>query len=138
MSTQDAPTTAVECTPSADGDRRVFRILDRGPASQPRWHMQLTGDSLNGRSVGLPLAGARVTHHADAWTLASDSANGGVRVRIEARGNTSTLDVFVNYELEVNVWRDLQPDVDRMNTDGPQLMTCRVLSEPDSMPYHPS
>jgi hypothetical protein len=60
-------------------------------------------------------------------TLDYHSANGGRSIRWKAaQGEPSTIDVFVNYELEVNVERDLDRAVDALNTDGPLVVWCDV------------
>ena len=38
----------------------------------------------------------------------------------------SSLDLFVNHGLEVNVERDLDPAVDSMNTNGPIALNCSI------------
>ena len=78
----------------------------------------------------MPLADAAVARKGTGVSVSSRSANGGLSVNVRAsEGGESLLDVFVNFELEVNVWRDLSPDVEAMNTDGPLARArCRVLS----------
>lgn len=122
------PALVVECRLPADEDERVFRLIDRGGKSEPRWVLVLRARPLGERAIELPLAGARVTQTTGRVTASSRSANGGIAVEIDARAGGSTVDVFVNYELEVNVWRDLSPDVERMNTAGLRRdATCEVL-----------
>jgi hypothetical protein len=135
---QVAPVPVLECA-LPDDEARVYQLLDAGAASEPRWRLRLTSRALGTRHVDLPLANARVERTDAAVTVASSSANGGAAVQIVAvRGSAaSSLDVFVNFELEVNVWRDLSPDVERMNTHGLQTTArCRVLSSADEVPYH--
>ena len=47
-----------------------------------------------------------------ALSLVNKSLNGGLTVLIQPESGAYRLDVFVNFELEVNVWRDLSPDVE--------------------------
>ena len=133
------PVAVVECTLPGDTAGRVYRILDAGSGREPRWSLRLTAQSLGQRHVDLPLPDARVERRGSVLSLSSTSANGGLTVHIEAReGSASMVDVFVNFELEVNVWRDLSPEVEQMNTDGPQPgAACRGLSARDGLPYHP-
>jgi hypothetical protein len=112
-----------ECTLPGEFGTRVYQIVDRG-SQQPRWWLTLGSTVLGSRRVELPLADARVER-------SSASRNGGLAVGIDANADKSTVDVFVNFELEVNVWRDLSPDVVHMNTNGPQTSArCRVLPSP--------
>ena len=54
-------------------------------------------------------------------------------------GSTSTstgtpaqarLDIYVSYELEVNVDASLTPAIDDLNTDGPIGVRCEIISQP--------
>jgi hypothetical protein len=109
--------------------RRVYQVVDRGPQRQPQWWLTL---ALPGQHdvIELPLADARVERSATRVTVSSASRNGGLSVEIDANADKSTVHVFVNFELEVNVWRDLSPDVEHMNTEGSQTGECRLLPAP--------
>jgi len=135
---QPAATPVLECSLPGDESRRVYQLIDAGAAQQPRWLLRLSARALGDRRVDLPLGNARVDKKNAGLVVSSASANGGATVQIDAAdgNNTSTLDVFVNFELEVNVWRDLSPEVERMNTHGQANAQCRVLSIPELMPYH--
>ena len=136
---QPAATPVLECSLPGDDSRRVYQLIDAGAAHHPRWLLRLSAPAVGGdRRVDLPLGNARVDKKNGGLVVSSASANGGAAVQIEAAAGsgTSTLDVFVNFELEVNVWRDLPPEVERMNTNGVQAAACRVLSIPEPMPYH--
>ena len=136
---QPGPKIVLECRLPPEGAARVYQLLDHGQAHEPRFALRLSGPSPGGRRVDLPLANARVERRGGTLLVTSVSSNGGATVQIEAAGGSgaSSLDVFVNFELEVNVWRDLSPDVEEMNTHGPQANAqCRVLSIPEGMPYH--
>ena len=137
-SAQTASTPILECRLREDESRRVFQLIDAGSAQEPRWRLRLSAPALGDRRVDLPLGNARVDKKNGGLVVSSASANGGAAVQIDAAvgSGTSTLDVFVNVELEVNVWRDLPPEVERMNTNGVQAAACRVLSIPEPMPYH--
>jgi hypothetical protein len=129
-----APATVAECAAPADRDARVFQLVDRGSDAHPRWWMMLRSRRLGARTVDLPLSDAQVERSSSSLSVSSRSSNGGLAVTMRA-GAVSVLDVFVNYELEVNVWRDLSPDVEQMNTDGPLAdVQCRILSASAGMP----
>ena len=125
-----SPQAIAECTLGSGDEARVYRIVDHGPAPSPRWRLTLRTPALRGRVIELPLPEARVQRADDRVTIASRSGNGGLAVKIDAAAGRSMIDVFVNFELEVNVWRDLSPDVERMNTEGPREGRCRVLPPP--------
>jgi hypothetical protein len=128
-------TTVVECLPPGDAQARAFRLVDRGAGHDPRWWLTLSSRTLGGRTVELPLPGPRVELGPNLVSLSSASSNGGLMVTLEVGAGRSTLDVFVNYELEVNVWRDLSPDVEQMNTSGPLVPGgCRLASGKGELP----
>lgn len=129
-----APAAIVECTIDADPKGRVYRLLDNGGRRDPRWWLTLSSHALGDRIVELPLPDARVERAPDRVRLSSASKNGGLAVEITAGADKSGLDVFVNFELEVNVWRDLSPDVEQMNIEGNAATRCRVLPEPAFFP----
>ena len=59
--------------------------------------------------------------------LSFRNANGGRQVELEVTAGAARLDVYVDYGLEVNIDADLDPDVDRMNTEGPLTdLSCQV------------
>jgi hypothetical protein len=73
----------------------------------------------------LPLPRAAPSVTPDRVTVSYHSANGGRSVEwVAAPGGRSTLDLQVNHGLEVNVERDLDPAVERMNTEGPIEVVC--------------
>ena len=134
---QTAPKTVLECRLPSEPDPRVFQLLDYGPAREPRFTLRVSGAALGTRHADLPLANARIERRGRGLSVASASANGGAAVQIDASdgAGASSIDVFVNYELEVNVWRDLLPEVEQMNTHGLQTgAQCHVLSMPEAMP----
>jgi hypothetical protein len=140
LAVQPAGKPVVECALTGDPAARVYQLIDAGAAQQPRWLLRLSAPALGQRRVDLPLANAKVEPRDGGLSVASVSANGGATVQIDAASGSlpSTVDVFVNFELEVNVWRDLSPDVEQMNTHGlPASAQCHVLSSPEPMPYHP-
>ena len=128
---QFAPVTMVECTIPNDDAARVFRLVDAGSSREPRWWLTFRSRSLGQRVVELPLPEAHIERRGGHVEISSMSNNGGLSVEINTDPDRPILDVFVNFELEVNVWRDLSPDVDQMNTNGPHRgAACRVASAP--------
>ena len=122
-----APVEVVECTIDADPRRRVYRLVDHGARRNPQWWLTLQSESLGDRIVELPLPDARVDRGSNRLRMTSASQNGGLAVELAADPEHSRLDVFVNFELEVNVWRDLSPEVEQMNTEGAAGVRCRLL-----------
>ena len=129
------PRAIAECRPQDDEGGRIYQVIDRGTGESPRWMLTLGSRRLGTRIVELPLPDAVVEQTADRVSVSSRSANGGLTVSVRATAGESLLDVFVNFELEVNVWRDLSPDVESMNTEGPlPHANCRILPSGDALP----
>jgi hypothetical protein len=118
----------VECRVDGEGDSRVWQLARLGEGTAQEWYLTLQSSSPGARIVHLPLPSARVTSARGRVTASSASSNGGIAVELVADASGSMLDVFVNFELEVNVWRDLSPDVEKMNTGGPRRdVRCTIL-----------
>ncbi len=131
-----APGTPIaECRLPDDDDARVYQLVDKGSDRDPRWWLTLRSRALAARLIELPLPAAQVSRDARRMTVSSTSANGGLAIDLVAADAGAMLDVFVNFELEVNVWRDLSPEVERMNTGGPRRdARCRILSPGSGLP----
>jgi hypothetical protein len=113
----DAPAVVVSCTVPGDADQREWRVERRAAAGA----LVLTLRTAGGAVVAeLPLAAPELLRAEGRVLLSSESANGGAHVTLQASPAGALLDVFVNHELEVNVHRDLRPEVERMNTHGPR------------------
>ena len=56
------------------------------------------------------------------------TSNGGIDVSLTGVPARATLDIYVSYELEVNVDTSLTPAIDELNTDGPLGVRCEVSS----------
>jgi hypothetical protein len=54
------------------------------------------------------------------------TSNGGIDVALAGPPNEARLDMYVNYELEVNVDTSLTPAIDDLNTEGPIGVRCEV------------
>ena len=59
-------------------------------------------------------------------------AFGKIKHMVEAAGGTmndiARLDIYVSYELEVNVDTSLTPAIDELNTEGPIGVRCQVVA----------
>ncbi len=122
----------VECRVDNDPDARVWQLVRQGEGAEAHWRLTLRSTSLGSRTVDLPLPDDRIVMAPDRVSASSASGNGGLAVDLVAAAEGgSVLDVFINYELEVNVWRDLSPDVEQMNTGGPRRdARCVILAQP--------
>ena len=114
----------VVCTGTGPAAGREF-VLDRPVADRPwrlsyrdREHPQWIRVTLDGAA---PVIGERTA------TLSYRNANGGRQVDLDVADTARALDVYVDYGLDVNIEPDLDPEIDRMNTDGPlTTLQCRV------------
>jgi hypothetical protein len=63
--------------------------------------------------------------------LSFETLNGGRYVEWRIGPEGATLDVHANFELEVNIERDLDPRVELMNTDRPiAALACQIAPQP--------
>lgn len=115
---QSGAVAVAVCTVPGEGSARAFRLESDGPAEARRWFLALNDASTKGQWLRVALPGADPRVAPGGVTLDYRSANGGVIVRLEARRDGSMLDVYVSYELEVNIDADLDPRVDLLNTEG--------------------
>ena len=58
--------------------------------------------------------------------LKARTSNGGIDVALSGTPAQARLDIYVSYELEVNVDTSLTPAIDDLNTDGPIGVRCEV------------
>jgi hypothetical protein len=61
------------------------------------------------------------------------NANGGRQVTLDVAKDHARLDVYVDHGLEVNIEPDLDPAVDRMNTNGPLTALDCTVAGPGQM-----
>ena len=54
------------------------------------------------------------------------TSNGGIDVSLTGSPAQARLDIYVSYELEVNVDASLTPAIDELDTDGPIGVRCEV------------
>ncbi len=122
---QVATHTVVTCRGLRAPELREWSLVAEGPPDARRWSLVYRGASLEHQPVALPLPGAAPVVDPDRVSLDYHSANGGRSVRLSASSEgPSSLDAYVNFELEVNVERDLDRGVEQMNTNGPSPVRC--------------
>lgn len=77
------------------------------------------------RAVSLAMpATARARLTKDTVDFEARTSNGGIEVSLTGSATDARLDVYVSYELEVNVDTSLTPAIDQLNTDGPIGVRC--------------
>jgi hypothetical protein len=82
------------------------------------------------RWIRLALRGAEPNLAVGTASLTFKNANGGRQVTLDVTPARASLDVFVDHGLEVNIEPDLDPAVDRMNTNGPLTsLDCAVTAQ---------
>lgn len=123
---------AVECAAPADPLGRTYRLEPLAPggssAGRARWQLRMRARETGDRWITLALPGAEPVFDRGAARLSYRNANGGRQVHLEVASSGSTLDVWVDHGLEVNIEPDLDPRVDTMSTDGPlQGVRCAIL-----------
>ena len=120
---EDAPAT-VTCRVRDDGRGREFVLRQAGSpspaggAAVQSWQLSMRDSETNEAWIDLRLPGARpaITH--TSATLSYRNANGGRQVDLDVSAAGARLDVWVDHGLDVNIEPDLDPRVDRLNTDG--------------------
>jgi hypothetical protein len=123
------PALITTCRAPSDPAGREWSLVREGATEAPQWVLVFRRGGAATPPVRLPLPAAAPTISRDRILFEAHSANGGRDVTLAAtRDGSSTLDVFVNFELEVNVERDLDRAVETMNTEGPLAVSC--LFEP--------
>ena len=121
---------SVTCNVSDDARARVF-VLDLTPDTTPTlWRLSMRDTESGERWIRLSLRGAQPRIAGSTASLAFKNANGGRQVTLEVTPGHASLDVFVDHGLEVNIEPDLDPAVDRMNTNGPlTALDCTVAPQ---------
>ena len=117
----------VSCQVPNEPEARMY-VLSRLPAGTGKpWHLSYKS-RMSRDWIRLRLSGAAPAIAATSAALSYKSANGGIAVDLRTDAATSSLDVYVSYELEVNVDASLAPDVDALNTHGPLTgLSCRIV-----------
>jgi hypothetical protein len=120
----DARVPNVTCLGQGAAAGREF-VLERMGATGP-WQLRYR-DRDHRRWVALALPGALPVVEAGRARLRFRNANGGRQVELDVEPGTARLDIYVDYGLDVNIDADLDPEVDRMNTEGPLTsIACQV------------
>jgi hypothetical protein len=115
------------CRAIDDPQQRTWSLVRR----DSEWLVVFRSRILDKASVELRLPDATPAVSASATRVSFASANGGRRLEWVITDERSTLDLYVNHGLEVNVERDLDPDVDLMNTDGEITVACALSRSQD-------
>jgi hypothetical protein len=120
----------VTCIVKGDAHNRVY-TLDQAPATTPAvWRLSMRDTESGERWIRLSLRGAEPRMAGSTASLAYKNANGGRMVTLNVTPGQARLDVFVDHGLEVNIEPDLDPAVDRMNTNGPlTALDCTVTPQ---------
>jgi hypothetical protein len=120
------PSPAVTCHVRDDPRGRTF-VLETGDRGPNTWRLSMQDRESASKWVRLSLPGAAPTITNGAASLAYKNANGGRQVTLDVAPGHARLEVYVDHGLEVNIEPDLDPNVDRMNTNGPlTALTCTV------------
>lgn len=119
-------TAEVSCQVANDPDQRTY-VLSQLPAGQSKsWHLSYKSKTVRDW-IRLRLPGAAPAISTTTAVLSYTSANGGVAVDLNAGTEKASLDVYVSYELEVNVDASLSEEVDALNTHGVLTgLSCRI------------
>jgi hypothetical protein len=108
------------CRAPGDSQQRTW-ILERQDAA---WRIVFRSRGLDKPQVVLAIPNAAPAIGDNEIRVSHKSANGGRTIEWRITNGPSTLDLYVNHGLEVNVEADLDPAVDLMNTDGAIDVTC--------------
>lgn len=93
----------------------------------PRWQVShWRGDEAKDIVRVLLPAAAEVRLSPTLVHVRGKTSNGGIDVTLEGPPESARLDVYVSYELEVNVDATLTPRIDDLNTEGPLGVRCVV------------
>ena len=122
--------TLATCRATNDPDQRTWSLVRRDGLLIVMYRSR----ALDRPHVELRLPGVTPAVAAGETHVAFKSANGGRSIDWRISDSASTLDLYVNHGLEVNVEPDLDPAVDLMNTDG--AVACEMGSGPLPSPPH--
>ncbi len=121
---QLALSVQIVCTGTGGAAGREF-VIDRPVEGRP-WRLSYR-DREHRRWIRLLLPGASPEVSGETARLSYRNANGGRQVELGVLPGGAVLDVYVDYGLDVNIEPDLDPEIDRMNTNGPlKSLHCRV------------
>jgi hypothetical protein len=120
----------VSCAVLDDADKRIYRLHKSHGDNAPTWVLSLNSSKTKSRWIPISLYDAAPVITDNQVLLSYQTANGGKLVDLRVNQKSVYLDVYISYELEVNVEVDLSPDVDLLNTEGPLTnLECNVSLE---------
>lgn len=127
VSAAGTPDTAeVTCLVANDPDQRTYLLSQLLAGQSKSWHLSYKSKTVPDW-IRLRLPGAAPAISATTAVLSYKSANGGIAVDLTAGTEKTSLDVYVSYELEVNVDASLTPEIDSLNTHGVLTgLSCRI------------
>ena len=124
--------TLARCSVTGDPHARVYELQRLDEGGRQRWQIALSSREAGSTPVVLPLPDAKPTATDRRLVLEYRTLNGGRTVtwKIDETGSAS-LDIYANFELEVNVDANLDPRVELMNTEGPiATLSCAMAPKP--------
>jgi hypothetical protein len=107
------------CTVADDPQGRVFELRRTGEGERAQWALAMSSRAAGSTPVLMRLPDAKPDLAPGRISLEYRTLNGGRHVTWRVTPDRATLDVYANFELEVNVDADLDPRVELMNTEGP-------------------
>ena len=117
---------SVTCHVRDDAQGRTF-VLEQAGAGANMWRLSMQDRESGAKWIRLALPGAAPNISDGAASVRYRNANGGRQVTLDVASDHARLDVYVDHGLEVNIEPDLDPAVDRMNTNGPlTALDCTV------------
>ena len=127
----DPPVPIARCSVTGDAHGRVYELQRSADGDRAGWQIVLRSREAGNNPVALRLPDAKPTVTDRHLALEYRTLNGGRTVTWKVDGARGTLDVYTNFELEVNVDADLDPRVELMNTDGPITnLSCAMAPKP--------
>ena len=118
---------SVTCHVRDDAQGRTF-VLEQAAAGPKIWRLSMQDRESGAKWIRLSLPGAAPAIADGAASVRYKNANGGRQVTLDVAKDHARLDVYVDHGLEVNIEPDLDPAVDRMNTNGPlTALDCTVV-----------
>ena len=127
----DSASTVLRCSVADDAHARVYELQRSGDGKRTRWQVVMRSREAGTSPVVLALPDAKPIVNETQVRVDYRTLNGGrtVNWKVDA-GGSATLDIYANFELEVNVEADLDPRVELMNTEGPITNLACTLAHP--------